>query len=283
MDFVAVDVETANPDLSSICQIAIVAFKDGSVSSSWQSLVDPQDYFDSWNIAIHGISEITVLGAPVISALATELSSRLAGAIVACHTAFDRVALSRAFDKHSLPPIESRWLDTARVVRRTWPQFAQRGSGLANIAGFLGLVFQHHVAEEDARVAGEILLRAVTESGVGIDTWLHNSMGPVGGSIAREGAVDGPLYGETIVFTGALSVPRREAATLAAAIGCAVGEGVTGSTTILVVGDQDIRKLGGHVKSSKHRKAEALIRTGQEIRIVVESDFRRLVHLEGIS
>ena len=45
MDFVAIDVETANADLASICQIGIVAFENGSVKESWQSLVNPEDYF----------------------------------------------------------------------------------------------------------------------------------------------------------------------------------------------------------------------------------------------
>lgn len=43
-EFVAVDVETANPDLASICQIGVVAFADGDVAGSWQSLIDPEDY-----------------------------------------------------------------------------------------------------------------------------------------------------------------------------------------------------------------------------------------------
>ena len=283
MDFVAVDVETANPDLSSICQIAVVDFKDGAVAGSWQSLVDPEDYFDPRNTAIHGISEATVRRAPTIPALVSELQSRLAGALVASHTPFDRVAIFRALEKHRVPLIESRWLDTARVVRRAWPQFARSGYGLANVARHLGVVFEHHVAEEDARVAGEILLRAIAETGVGIEGWLHRATEPVGGSIAREGSEGGPLYGETMVFTGALSVPRREAAVMAAAVGCAVSEAVNRGTTILVVGDQDIGRLAGHDKSSKHRKVEELIQRGQEIRILVESDFRRLVQLEGIS
>ena len=283
MDFVAVDVETANADLSSICQIAVVDFEGGAVAGSWQSLVDPEDFFDPRNTAIHGINEAAVRGAPTIPLLAAELRSRLAGALVASHTPFDRVAIFRALEKHRVQFIESRWLDTARVVRRAWPQFARNGYGLDNVARHFGIIFQHHVAEEDARVAGEILLRAVAETGVGIESWLHRSTEPVGGSIAREGSEDGPLYGETMVFTGALSVPRREAAAMAAAIGCAVSEGVNRGTTILVVGDQDIRRLAGHDKSSKQRKAEQLIQSGQEIRILIESDFRRLVQLEGIS
>jgi hypothetical protein len=50
-------------------------------------------------------------------------------------------------------------------------------------------------------------------------------------------------------------------------------------TTILVVGNQDIRRLAGHRKSSKHRKAEQLISQGQYIRILTESDFEQLVAL----
>lgn len=54
---------------------------------------------------------------------------------------------------------------------------------------------------------------------------------------------------------------------------------VNKKTTLLVVGDQDIRKLAGHKKSSKHRKAESLILVGQHLRILSESDFANLLAL----
>jgi DNA polymerase-3 subunit epsilon len=72
---------------------------------------------------------------------------------------------------------------------------------------------------------------------------------------------------------------RAEAALMAAKIGCAVAAGVTKETTILVVGNQDARKLAGHEKSSKHRKAENLIQKGQAIKIITEKDFGDLVRL----
>jgi DNA polymerase-3 subunit epsilon len=59
--------------------------------------------------------------------------------------------------------------------------------------------------------------------------------------------------------------------------GCTIGSGVTKKTTMLVVGDQDITKLAGKKKSSKHIKAEQLISKGQKIRILSESDFKELV------
>ena len=79
------------------------------------------------------------------------------------------------------------------------------------------------------------------------------------------------------MFTGMLSIPRSEAADAAAAAGCRVDGSVTKYTTMLVVGDQDLRKLAGHEKSSKHIKAEQLITKGQPIRILGESDFRHIV------
>jgi DNA polymerase-3 subunit epsilon len=64
---------------------------------------------------------------------------------------------------------------------------------------------------------------------------------------------------------------------MAAQAGSNVRESVSRETTILVVGDQDIRKLLGHEKSSKHRRAESLIQGGQPIRIIGEGDFLKIV------
>jgi DNA polymerase-3 subunit epsilon len=60
LDFIALDVETANPDLSSICQIGLVEFRNGQIINSWEWLVDPQDYFDEMNVFIHGIDKNTI-------------------------------------------------------------------------------------------------------------------------------------------------------------------------------------------------------------------------------
>ena len=62
--YVAIDGETANSDYSSICQIGLAIFDDGNVIETWKSYVDPEDYFDTINVSIHGIDEKTVLGAP---------------------------------------------------------------------------------------------------------------------------------------------------------------------------------------------------------------------------
>jgi DNA polymerase III subunit epsilon len=84
----------------------------------------------------------------------------------------------------------------------------------------------------------------------------------------------------TIVFTGALSLPRINAAKIAASLGCHVDNSVTKSTTILVVGTQDVIRLAGYEKSSKHRKAEDLIPKGFPIKILSEKDFIAMCNSE---
>ena len=85
------------------------------------------------------------------------------------------------------------------------------------------------------------------------------------------------LSDEVVVFTGALGIARADAANLASAAGYEVGKSVTRRTTLVVVGDTDLRKLAGRTKSSKHRKAEQLALAGQPIRIIGESDFQSII------
>lgn len=281
MNFVALDVETANASLASICQIGIASFRDGTLQDSWESLVNPEDYFDGMNTAIHGICEDDVRLSPKWNEVYPKLVQLLRDNVVVSHTPFDRTSLARASEKSHLGNIECRWLDSARVVRRAWPRFLRSGYSLANVATEFGITYRAHNALEDARCAGEILLRAISETGLSVEEWLRRAIQPASlpatGGVLREANPDGTLFGEVLVFTGSLSMVRHEAADAASRAGCEVDAGVTHKTTLLVVGDQDIQKLAGHEKSSKHRKTEDLISKGQKIRILGESDFRHII------
>ena len=283
MDFIAVDVETANPDLASICQIGLVDFESGRASEGWDSLVDPEDTFNQMQIAVHGITAETVQNAPTLPDLYGHLKSQLQGRVVVSHMPFDRVALDRAFERYGLPPIECTWLDTAAVARRCWEECAVRGYGLRSLAARLSIDYQPHNARDDARTAGQVLLAAIADSGLDLKGWLKHSRDYIGAerqpapTIAQAGKPEGALYGHIVVFTGEISLPRAEAAQLAAEAGCTVATSVTKHTTLLVVGNQDLRRVGEDGKSSKQEKAEELIAKGQQIRILGESDFRCLL------
>ncbi|GFZ93282.1 exonuclease domain-containing protein [Nesterenkonia alkaliphila] len=96
-----------------------------------------------------------------------------------------------------------------------------------------------------------------------------------------------PLYGQHLVFSGNLALPRPEAKALAAEHGATTSSKVIGATTMLVIGDgvslQDIEQAvhgGAPVAPMQARKVrEALARRakGQPIRILTESEFRELL------
>ncbi|MFP5426977.1 MAG: exonuclease domain-containing protein [Gammaproteobacteria bacterium] len=281
MDFTVIDVETANPNLASICQVGIAVFRAGVLHESWSSLVNPHDYFHPMNVSVHGIDESMITSAPSWAEVYPDVLKFVTGQIVASHMPFDRTATLRACQRAGLNHFDCTWLDTARVARRAWSEFSRSGYGLKNLSSTFGITFEHHDALEDARAAGEILLRAIADTGCSAADWctlvnlpLSPALKPTEGLTVMQ---DGALAGNTVVFTGALSIPRREAWELAAANGCEVGAVVTKHTTLLVVGDQDISRLAGKNKSSKQLKAEELIAKGQKIRILGESDFQAML------
>jgi DNA polymerase III subunit epsilon len=153
MQFVALDVETANPDRASICEIGLVRFENGEIVDEWQTYVDPKSHFDPICMRVHGINPEKVQGAPTITELEHELRARFENQDVVHYTVFDRTALNRAFLMNDLTPFGCRWLDCTQVVRRAWPEYSRRGYGLANVTKRLSIEFEHHSAQEDARAA----------------------------------------------------------------------------------------------------------------------------------
>ena len=173
LTFTAIDVETANANPASICQIGIVQVRNGRIEEQLSILVDPEEKFAAGNVGVHGINEETVEGCDTFAEAHGDLCRRLRGRVVVSHTAFDRVAVAGAVEKYRLGRIRARWMDSAMIVRRAWPgKYRVRGWGLARVASDLGIKFRHHDAVEDARAAAEIVLQACESSGLDIDGWL---------------------------------------------------------------------------------------------------------------
>ena len=278
---VVVDVETANEMRGSICQIGIVVYENGNEIDAWETLIDPQDEFDWMNVSIHGITEEDVQGAPVIDDVLPILKNYFDGNMVATYGSFDRLAFDSA-----LPDAFSgvQWLDVTRIVRRTWKDFAYSGYNLANMCRHLGIDLNHHQALSDARAAGEIVFRAVAESGIALQEWpvrvnraiFYQENKEKLKKLFKDANPDGALYGEVLVVTGTLSVPRMEFFKFANQHGCEIGNTVSKKTTMLVCGRQDPDKIKGEL-SRKERKTKELLESGHEIQILSEDDFRKLV------
>lgn len=173
LNFNAIDVETANADPGSICQIGVVRIEAGELVESHSMLVNPEARFNPSNIRLHGISEATVEQSNTLPEIQAELRRLMEDMVLVSHTSFDRVAIDRALDRYGIDLIRATWLDSAAIARAAWPERCRRtGWNLAGIAGDLGITFRHHDAVEDARAAAEIVLRASLYTGIDIKGWM---------------------------------------------------------------------------------------------------------------
>lgn len=297
-EFTVVDVETANQSRASICQVGIVQVRGGEIRNEWESLVNPEGEFAWFCQRVHGIKASAVAESPRFPQIYPQIRELLAGAVTVSHSDFDRQAIEQSVTRYDLPGLNSRWVDSASVARKAWPDRAgQDGYGLHELAQFLGIRFEHHDALEDARAAARITLAACRACGCGLDELsreFQSAKGrerrnsdpadliqpPVGSGHEFADMLNGS--GEVIVvFTGKLSTGRRAAKERAIGAGCTVHDNVTKQTTALVVGMQSTNALKGQEKSTKQRKAEALAAQGSNVAILGERDFWGLIDQWG--
>lgn len=158
--FFALDVETANNDRASICQIGVACVRPDGEIVTWSTFVDPQT--ETWLFTgLHGIGPGTVRGAPYFKDILPVLHKAFRTRIVYQHSQFDRSAINAACVRDGIPIPNWNWRDSLQVARQAWPELnGNGGHGLARLKEHLGLEFRHHDAGEDARAAAMVVLSA---------------------------------------------------------------------------------------------------------------------------
>ncbi|WP_090957016.1 exonuclease domain-containing protein [Arthrobacter sp. ov118] len=87
-----------------------------------------------------------------------------------------------------------------------------------------------------------------------------------------------PLFGQTVVFTGELAIPRTEAKVRSAELGARPESRVTARTTVLVVGDGFVAAdLRSGRLTGKARRVLELHERGQRIEVLSEGEFLQMV------
>ncbi|AXI48759.1 hypothetical protein C1J03_05390 [Sulfitobacter sp. SK012] len=158
--FIALDVETANNDRGSICQIGVACVRPDNSIETWVTYIDPQT--TKWVFSyLHGIDNETVAGAACFEDVLPVLKEALQDHVVYQHSGFDRSAIAAACRNTGQDAPSWNWKDSVQVARNAWPELKGNGGhGLGSLKKFLGLTFEHHDAGEDARAAAEVVLYA---------------------------------------------------------------------------------------------------------------------------
>ena len=292
MNFVTIDVETANSDVGSICQIGLAKYLNGKLIDTYCTLVCPQTSFSRQNIEVHGITSNMVKDAPSMYEIYGQILKFVDENVVVSYTDFDKRALTKSLELHKLLIPELQWVDATVLVRKTCQRFAVEGYNLANVCREWNYRFDHHDALEDAKACGFIIVTILRENGLSIHDWVEDSKysrnypqqqransRSYPSNITKVGDKSGQYAGLNICFTGNLSISRGDIAEIAAKNGFNVKAGASKKLDYLVVGAQDLTLLAGHEKSSKHRKVEELIQSGLDIKILEESAFLQLIKI----
>lgn len=314
-DFIAIDFETANQYRDSVCQLGITTVKNGKIKDVKSWLINPETFFDDFNIRIHGITEERVKNEPTFEELWSTIApyfgnEKIANIIFAHNANFDIKALIATLSRYNLPIPSGIFGCSLAISRRTW--LGEPSYSLSSLCQKLGIRPGEHDAGEDSRACAEIVLLAAQEKGVdftkevlsdedmeeiegkfqflfgtfGNDGYLSSICQRINKS-ARTKEIIGDetknnpesiFYQKNVVFTGALSsMKRADAQQIIADIGGVNQNGVNRETNFLVVGQQDYRIVGEDGMSSKQEKAIKLIEKGAALEILSEDEFLRSV------
>lgn len=304
LSYVAIDFETANAHRTSPCSVGLTKVSHGQIVDSYYSLINPEEFFDTYNTQIHGIQEVDVINAPTMAELYPRLLSFIDRYPLVAHNAsFDMSVLRLTLDKYQLPYPEVNYFCSYILAKKLLNLSSYR---LDQVASYYQIAFHHHQASDDAFVCAEIVRNMMQEFQLdSLDQMqrvinyqlgrLHkHSYAPFSSIARRRGTYfkpsdvttakkqfdrHHPLFHQVVVFTGVIqSMSRQDACQIVADCGGVNGNSVTKQTTLLVVGHPDSRTPANQ-KSSKELKAEKLSSQGQEINIISENEFIYMINL----
>ncbi|MDO4162995.1 MAG: 3'-5' exonuclease [Bacteroides sp.] len=161
-DFAAIDFETANSQRSSVCSVGIVIVRNGEITDTFYSLIQPEpNYYTYWCTQVHGLTRLQTDNAPVFPYVWAQVAPMIEGLpLVAHNKSFDESCLKAVFRCYRMDYPDYEFHCTCIASRRAFPRAANHQlHTIASLCGFQ-LKNHHHAladAEACAWIAREIL------------------------------------------------------------------------------------------------------------------------------
>ncbi len=151
--FAIVDVETtgASPVFDRIIEIGIIRIENGEISSTFNTLINPQTVVSPFIERITGIKSEDLVGAPTFEDVKNRIEELLEGAIFVAHNARFDYGFVKNELKRSGASYNSKCLCTVRLSRKLYPHYKKHDlSSLIDRFDFL--CENRHRAYDDAKV-----------------------------------------------------------------------------------------------------------------------------------
>lgn len=159
-DFAAIDFETANQELSSVCSVGVVVVRDGAITERFYSLIQPEpNYYSFGNSQIHGLTAKETENAKVFSEVWKDIEPLIEGLpLVAHNKGFDESCLKAVFKTYGIDYPDYTFHCTLAASRRQLKHLPNHQ--LHTVAGDCGyILIDHHNALADAEACAEIALQ----------------------------------------------------------------------------------------------------------------------------
>lgn len=165
--YICFDVETPNRGNNRMSAIGVCIVEDGAIVKEYYSLVNPEQHFDIFNIALTHITPDMAAEAPTFGELWSTLEPMLKSGLLVAHNAqFDMSVLSKCMRDYDIPCGEmTNYACTCRIGKRLLPRLENHR--LDTMCYELDIPLDHHNALSDARACAEILIYYI-ESGANI-------------------------------------------------------------------------------------------------------------------
>ena len=276
MNFTAIDVETADSNRWSICQVGLVKVREGVISDALSLLIrPPENQYSRMNTQVHGINAEITRDAPTFDEIWQDLLPHIEGQLLVAHNAqFDIGCLTRTLEYYSIEKpvfeVDCTYEKTGRSLDCMCQAYA---IDLAN----------HHDALCDAKACAQVYMKLLNKevpdfSNIQprekVPIWEQPGHERISGDVLRpdleNGDPNSPFYGKKLVLTGVLEkITRLEAAEILKNLGADIDTGVTKRTNYIIAG-----KDPGPSKIKKARKYQD---EGKDICILDEDEFLNML------
>lgn len=156
--FIAFDVETPNSQNDRISAIGITVVEDGRILKKMYTNVNPETYFNEFNIRLTGISPQDVKNSPTFPQVWEKISPLMNSGILTAHNAvFDMKVLARCLNDYQIE--HKRYMDyvcTVQMGKKCFPQLENHK--LDTLCNYLNIPLNHHHAGSDSRACARLLL-----------------------------------------------------------------------------------------------------------------------------
>lgn len=162
-ELLCLDVETANRNFSSICQIGVAKLHKDGVDVVFDRLVNPKQPFEKRNVETHRIQEHDTASAPTFREVFAELWAVLHEKIVFTWRRFDGQAIAAVCADLSIAPPVCVWVDAHPLVYRNDSNLTYRMK-LEDICTYHGIKYSPHYAASDAAATLKLVQKCLAET-----------------------------------------------------------------------------------------------------------------------